>query len=431
MRGRLGSPVSAAFIRNALFLGMVTLSLASLLFTSQITARLEDQTATFTDLVARFAAASTLPASQDDEVQHVFRGFVDRVNFPIVVTDRRGVPLTCKRIRVSPDLITYELFITTDPTNPPPGPMDELLRLVSEMDLERTPIPIVQSSTGELFGHVHYGESPLAAQLRLMPFLQIGIAGLLVAFGYFGMRSIRTSEKRSIWVGMAKETAHQLGTPISSLMGWVDLLEAETAPDDKERRGTLDEMRADIDRLGKIANRFERVGSIPKLVPLDVNEIIRDVVVYLRRRLPSRGRRVEILEQLEEGLPPVPTDPELLSWTVENLLKNAADAILKSRKDGTIAVRTTHGNPSGVRIVVEDDGPGIPESIQNRIFDPGFTTKTRGWGLGLALARRIVEDYHGGRIRLLRSTPGVRTVFSVDLPEVPRAGHLPPEEKNG
>jgi two-component system, NtrC family, sensor histidine kinase KinB len=419
MRARFRFSVSPAFIRNALFLGMVALSLASLLFTSGITSRLERQTAAFTDLVARFAAASTLPASQDDEVQRVFRGFLDRVNFPIIVTDRRGVPLTCKGVDVSADDITYELFTTTDPANPPRGPMETLLREAWEMDLEHTPIPIVHSGSGDLFGHVHYGESRLVSQLRVMPLLQIAIAGVLVAFGYVGMRSIRSNEKRSIWVGMAKETAHQLGTPISSLMGWVDLLEAETPEGDRSRRATLDEMRTDIGRLEQIANRFERVGSVPRLAPVDVNDVIRGVVAYLRRRLPTRGRKVEILEQLTDGLSPVPGDRELLSWTVENLLKNAADAILKSRRDGRIVVRTTPGNPNGVRIVVEDDGPGIPESSQNRIFEPGFTTKHRGWGLGLALARRIVDDYHGGRIGLLRSTPGVRTVFFVDLPETP------------
>jgi signal transduction histidine kinase len=141
------------------------------------------------------------------------------------------------------------------------------------------------------------------------------------------------------------------------------------------------------------------------------------VADYLRRRLPSRARKITIVEQLGDDLPRIRSDSELLSWTVENLLKNAADALLKSEGDGTITVRTSARNPTGVRIVIEDDGPGIPESIQNRIFDPGFTTKTRGWGLGLALARRIVEDYHRGRIRLLRSTPGVRTVFLIDLPE--------------
>ncbi len=415
MPGRF--PTSAAFVRNSLFVGMVTLSIASLLYSSRLASRLEQQTITFTDLFARFAAVSTLPASQDEEAQRVFRGFLDRVTFPIIVTDQRGVPLTCKGTDVSAEDITYDLFLTTDPANPPPGPMDRLLRLTWEMDRERTPIPIVRPETGDLFGHIHYGESRLSAQLRLMPYLQILAAGALVGFGYLGVRSVRTSEKRSIWVGMARETAHQLGTPISSLMGWVDLLEADTAPGDESRRSTLREMRADITRLERIATRFERVGSVPQLAPLDVNSVVSDVAAYLRRRLPSKGRKVEILEQLEDGLPPVWTERELLAWTVENLLKNAADAILKGKAGGRIAVRTTRGNPDGVRVVVEDDGPGIPESIQNRIFEPGFSTKPRGWGLGLALARRIVEDYHGGRLRLLRSTPGVRTVFAVDLPE--------------
>ncbi|MFN8177979.1 MAG: ATP-binding protein [bacterium] len=415
MAGRFA--LSASQVRNSLFVGMVALALASVLFTGRLAGRLERQTATFSDLFARFAAVSTLPASRDVEAQRVFRSFLDRATFPIIVTDQRGVPLTCKGTGISPDAITYELFTTTDPANPPPGPIDALLRLAYEMDRHRTPIPIVRPETGELFGHIHYGESPLTAQLRMMPYIQILFAGVLVAFGYLGVRSVRVSEKRSIWVGMAKETAHQLGTPISSLMGWVDLLEAEAPPEDEARHSTLREMRADISRLGRIANRFERVGSVPQLAPLDVNPIISDVVTYLRRRLPTRGRKVEILEQLEDGLPPVRTERELLAWTVENLLKNAADAILKAKRDGHIYVRSTKGNPTGVRIVVEDDGPGIPESIQDRIFDPGFSTKPQGWGLGLALARRIVEDYHGGRLRLLRSTPGVRTVFAVDLPD--------------
>ncbi len=415
----LGLAFSPALIRNALFLGMVTLSLASLLFTSRITRRLEEQTATLTDLVARFAAASTVPGSQSEEAQRVFRGFLDRVAFPIIVTDRRGIPLACKGVDVSIDEITLAHLSITDPDNPPPGVMDRLLRLSLEMDRERTPVPITTADGQELFGWVHYGPSDFVAQLRLMPVFQIAIAGLLVAFGYLGVRSIRASERRSIWVGMAKETAHQLGTPISSLMGWVDLLEAETAEDDENRRQTLSDMRADLDRLSRIANRFERVGSVPRLEPLDVNPVVEQVAAYLRRRLPTRGRKVEIVVELEPGLPRVPSDPELLSWTVENLLKNAADAILKTKEDGRIAVRSGPGPSGGVRIVVEDDGPGIPEALQNRIFDPGFSTKSRGWGLGLALARRIVEDYHGGRIRLLRSVPGVRTVFCVDLPDGP------------
>ncbi|MCA9750936.1 MAG: HAMP domain-containing histidine kinase [Gemmatimonadetes bacterium] len=414
MTGRLGRLITPSFIRNALFLGMVALSLASLLFTQRIASRLEDQTSTLTDLFARFAAAATLPAGFDDEIRRVFRGYLDRVSFPIIVTDRRGVPGAFKGTRFSPEDVSFETFITTDPENPPPGPVAELIRTAHEMDLERAPIPIVRGD-GELFGWVHYGESTVVKQLRLMPLFQITIAGLLVGIGYFGVRTIRASEHRSIWVGMAKETAHQLGTPISSLMGWVDLLDAEET--DESRRSTLNEMRADTARLARIASRFERVGSVPKLEPMELNPVISEVAQYLRRRVPRRGRSVTIVEQLADGLTPVHTDRELLSWTVENLLKNAVDAILKGEGDGTVVVRTTAGNPSGVRIVVEDDGPGIPESIQNRIFAPGFTTKKRGWGLGLALARRIVEDYHGGRIRLLRSTPGVRTVFAVDLPD--------------
>ena len=422
MAGRFSA--TPGLIRNLLFLGMVGLAVASFLFSWRLATSLERQTAAFTDLFARYAAGATLAASRDTEVQRIFRSFMDRVSFPIIVTDARGVPWTTKGTGISPDAISYEAFVSTDPTNPPPGSVATLIRLAWEMDQERTPIPMFRPDSREVFGYIHYGESPLVEQLRLMPVIQIATAAFLVAFGYFGVRSIRQSEKRSIWVGMAKETAHQLGTPISSMMGWVDLLEAEARPDDESTHSTLREMRADIARLTQVASRFERVGSVPRLELLDVNEMVSRVAEYLRRRLPTRGRKVEIVEQLEE-VPSIWVDRELFTWTVENLLKNATDAILGGSDGGRIVVRTSHGNPTGVRIVVEDDGPGIPDSIQNRIFEPGFTTKTRGWGLGLALARRIIEDYHGGRIMLLRSTVGVRTVFVVDLPE----GEPPPSHE--
>ncbi len=417
MAGRLGLSFSPGQVRNFLFLGMVALALASFLFSSRLATRLERQTAAFTDIFARFAAASTLPASQHEEVQGQFRSFMDKIDFPIIVSNPVGVPWASKGTSISPDAVPYEVFATTDPANPPPGDVATLIRLAWEMDLRHTPIPMYRPGSGELFGYIHYGESSLVSQLRLMPIIQITIAVLLVGVAYVGIRTVRQSEKRSIWVGMAKETAHQLGTPISSMMGWIDLMEAESKPEDESTHSTLKEMRADLTRLTQVASRFERVGSQPKLEPIDVNPVVAHVAGYLRRRLPSRARKVTIVEQYGDDLPMIRSDSELLSWTVENLLKNAADAILKGEGDGTITVRTSQRSPNGVRIVIEDDGPGIPESIQNRIFDPGFTTKKRGWGLGLALARRIIEDYHGGRIRLLRSTADVRTVFLIDLPE--------------
>ncbi|HET9887383.1 MAG TPA: HAMP domain-containing sensor histidine kinase [bacterium] len=427
MAGRAGSSLSPGLLRNFVFLGLMALSIASLLYSGRLAARLEKESALFTDLFARFAASATLPASQDEEVQRIFRGFMDKLDFPIILTDRDGVPWTCKGVGISPDAIPYDVFTSTDPSNPPPGPVADLLKLAYEMDTKRTPIPMFRPDTGEIFGYIHYAESPLVAQLRWMPVIQIGIAGFLLLLAYLGLRSTRQSEKRSIWVGMAKETAHQLGTPISSLLGWVDLMEAETKPEDESSRAALREMRTDIARLDQVARRFERIGSQPKLDPHEVNPIITRVAEYLRRRLPTRARKVEIVEQLQ-NVPKVDTDPELLAWTIENLLRNAVDSILRGPRDGTIVVRTDRATPSGVRIVVEDNGPGIPEAIQNRIFEPGFSTKKRGWGLGLALARRIVEDYHRGHIRLLRSIPGVQTTFVLDLPEgSPRAKNLPPD----
>ncbi|MDP6528767.1 MAG: HAMP domain-containing sensor histidine kinase [Gemmatimonadota bacterium] len=391
---------------------MLALALGSLFFTSRIAGRLEQQTILFTDVFARFAASATLTASEDRDVRGIFVELMEQVDFPIVVTDRRGVPWAWKGTEVPSDAVPFGVFATTDPSNPPSGPVSTLLGLAWKMDTEHTPIPMVHSETGQVSGHIHYGNSPLVAQLRLMPIIQIGIGAFLLIFAYLGLRSIRWSEKRSIWVGMARETAHQLGTPISSLMGWVDLLEAE-----KERPvddSTLMEMRRDISRLTKIAERFERIGSSPKLEPHEVDPIVSQVVDYLGRRVPTRSRRMEIVKDLGE-VGNVATDPELLSWTVENLVKNSLDSLARGEGDGRVTVRTER-TAAGVRILVEDNGPGVPESIQRRVFDAGFTTRRKGWGLGLALARRIVEEYHGGKLRLLHSKGGVSTVFSVELP---------------
>lgn len=271
--------------------------------------------------------------------------------------------------------------------------------------------------------YIHYGDSPLVRRVSQAPVWLIGAVLLFALVGYIGLRNIRRSEQRSIWVGMAKETAHQLGTPLSSLSGWLELMRGELAGigagTDSEREWAvrfdqmLAEMQKDLGRLTQIASRFSQIGSVPELKPGDVGAVLMETVNYFKSRGPQFGRhQVEV----ELGsLVPVPINAELLNWAFENLFKNAVDAM--GGKPGTIRIRAGL-RPEGdtVQISFQDEGRGIaPENIE-RVFQPGFSTKKRGWGLGLTFVRRIVEEYHKGKISIVHSAPGEGTTFELLLP---------------
>ena len=269
--------------------------------------------------------------------------------------------------------------------------------------------------------YIHYGNSALVQRVSRAPVWLIGAVLLFALVGYIGLRNIRRSEQRSIWVGMAKETAHQLGTPLSSLAGWLELmrgeLESAVAAGDRERAARLDqmlgEMQKDLGRLTQIASRFSQIGSIPELKPGDVQAVLMETVNYFKSRGPQFGRHQIEVEFGE--LVPVPLNAELLNWAFENLYKNAVDAM--GGKAGIIRIRAGL-RPEGdtVQISFQDEGRGIaPENIE-RVFQPGFSTKKRGWGLGLTFVRRIVEEYHKGKISIVHSAPGEGTTFELLLP---------------
>jgi hypothetical protein len=282
---------------------------------------------------------------------------------------------------------------------------------------------MTQTGSGIRLGYVHYGDPPVLDLLRWMPYVSVGGLLLLLLLGLWGMSGIRQAERRSIWVGMARETAHQLGTPLSSMMGWVELLRshgesvpegAAVAIDKPELDETLDELERDIERLNKVAHRFSHVGSAPVLQPKDVTPVVRQAVQYARRRLPRGDGEVSIRERYEE-VPPVNLNAELLEWAVENLLSNAVSAL--DKRPGLIEV-TVEKRPGTeeVEIVVRDNGRGMTPAEQHRCFEPGYTTKRRGWGLGLALTRRVVEEYHGGKLSIRRSVPGEGTTMVITFP---------------
>jgi signal transduction histidine kinase len=280
------------------------------------------------------------------------------------------------------------------------------------MDQVHTPIPIrLRFGDTELVQQVHYGESRLVRQLRIFPYVQLFIVGLFILVGYLGFSYVRRSEQRSLWVGMAKEAAHQLGTPLSSLMGWVELLRSGSL-NALQQREAFDEIEKDVDRLRRVAQRFSEIGSMPRLERQPLAPVLHATADYIRRRMPSLGKQVVLVVEAPEGLQ-LPLNAELFEWVIENLLKNALDAIEGSQ--GEIAIRA-YVQGRAVHIDVHDTGKGIERREWKNIFRPGYSTKKRGWGLGLNLAKRIVEDYHGGTIALVYSKPGQGSTFRITLP---------------
>ena len=237
--------------------------------------------------------------------------------------------------------------------------------------------------------------------------------------GYFGFHIIRSNEQSVLWVGLAKETAHQLGTPISSLLGWIDFMrmKLEAGPEPEKNLRILGEMESDISRLNRVATRFSQIGSTPELKKQDLNEIIGFTANYFSSRLPHLGKRINLELKLED-LPEVWINRELMGWVIENLIRNAVDSI--EVEAGLITIATTYkSDEESVHISLTDNGKGIPREHVKHIFNPGFTTKKRGWGLGLSLCRRIVNEYHDGKIYVEKSQKDVGTQFEIVLPVAP------------
>jgi hypothetical protein len=346
-------------------------------------------------LVEALAWARTMPPS--DELDFVFNEIIEPARFsvPAIITDSAVTTVIgARNVRVDSAEGTEVVE-------------RQLLALAHAMDAGRAPIRF-EYLDGQV-QLVHYGQSDLARLIRLFPYVQLVFVGLFVLVGYLGFSYVRRNEQSSLWVGMAKEAAHQLGTPLSSLIGWIELLRLQS--EDDPTIGTVaDELEHDVARLKRVADRFEKIGSVPVLAPTALAPVVERVADYFRRRLPQQGRRVALDVYVPADVW-VWMNVELFEWVIENLLKNALDAI---ETNGQIAVEARRAGDV-VRIEVRDTGKGIERAVQRMIFRPGFSTKKRGWGLGLSLSRRIVETYHGGRLDLVGSRPGVGTTFGITL----------------
>ncbi len=276
-----------------------------------------------------------------------------------------------------------------------------LLDLIKKFEKENLPIEIRYKN--KVLSTLYYGNSPLLNKLKYYPLALLLIILLFAAVVYFFYKSTKTAEQNKLWTGMAKETAHQIGTPLSSLVGWAEILKTENVKPEY-----ITEIEKDIDRLQTITDRFSKIGSAPTLETLDLVEVTKSSYEYLKSR-SSKLINFEI-EHPDTEIP-VKLNAQLYSWTIENLVKNAIDA-MKGKGDLKLNISQTEKQ---VFVNITDTGKGIPKQVFSKIFEPGYTTKKRGWGLGLSLAKRIIEDYHNGKIKVVESEIDKGTTIQITL----------------
>lgn len=343
-----------------------------------------------------------------DDVENsifIFEKIMPTISFPMIITLDDNEPRF--------PLLQESRNITLDTTKDINTQTEYMRQLIKDMDKKNPPIEfVITAGQDSITYRLHYANSKLVDQLQYFPLIQIGVVALFIFLAYISFASIKRGEESKVWVGMAKEAAHQLGTPLSSLMAWIEIIKY-----DKENPQTIEEttneMGKDIERLNMIATRFSKIGSTPELEEANISEELNNICNYFDKRLPVLGKHIEIIRNIEEGVT-CRYSKELFAWVIENLLKNAAEAI--EDKSGTIMLSLSEVDKKYLRILVTDNGKGMTKKRRKEIFMPGFTTKKRGWGLGLSLSKRIVEEYHKGEIYVKDSAPGKGTTFLIEIP---------------
>ncbi|HZS58319.1 MAG TPA: HAMP domain-containing sensor histidine kinase [Gemmatimonadaceae bacterium] len=356
--------------------------------TQRVLAELRHEASRSGQMYARiFKALSDSSQGANADALFDLAAHIRDMGVPVVVTDPKGVPRDTANIPFHA------------PLNGP-----RMRAYIDELDAENP--PVIEPGTGI----VHIGNTPLVEGLRVIPILQVILLAFLFGATIFSLRTKAHADRERVWAGMARESAHQLGTPLSSLTGWVELLRERDEAD--ESSSLLDHMQSDLVRLERVAHRFERIGRPPKAEPVDTAELIQRVAGYFRARVPSLAHTVTVCAEVEAGDLTVQGDSVLLEWALEAIVKNAIDAL--AGRGGRVDLTAAVYPEGGVRIRISDDGPGVPPKIRKQIFQPGFSTKQRGWGIGLSLAKRIVEENHGGRLALVPSDRGA--TFEIILP---------------
>ena len=381
----------AGNIKAGLFILGIALIIGLLTYTQSLVTELRNDNRQIARLYAEIIA-NIIQDDNDANLNFVFENIIQKVKFPLIQTSPDHHPQMWKNLPKSANT------------------QSKRERLMKTMDKLNKPIPLIYSdaNTAEIiFGYLHYGDSRIVGKLQLWTYFEIVAIAIFIFLGFTGFSFIRNNEKRHIWVGMARETAHQLGTPVSALMGWVDWLKEH--PEKTEE--LIPEMEADLLRLEQIGRRFSKMGSKPEMEEFDLSERVERVVNYLMKRMPSLGKKVELINDIQPGIS-INANGSLLAWSIENIIRNGIDAIDRENGKVTVSLRK---DEDAIKIRIQDNGKGIPKKDWRNIFRPGFSTKRAGWGLGLSLSTRIVEEIHSGRLHVIESSPKNGTIIEISF----------------
>jgi hypothetical protein len=342
------------------------------------------------------------PNSNFEDLTFFQEQIIPQIKFPIIITDSSDVPLEPFEL--------YSLNVKLDTNLTYAQKRAKINKLILKMKDTYQPVILVDT-TNKVLQKYYFYHSDLVDKFRALPYLAFIIFLSVIGIGYVAFNASRKNEESKVWVGMAKEAAHQLGTPLSSLLAWLELLRLKSE-DDPNISEIIEEMSKDLTRLNIVATRFSKIGSKADLTPTNIKELIEEISTYFEKRLPNLGRKIQIIREIPKDYF-CDLNTDLFSWVFENLFKNAAEAI--EEKQGTIYI-TIKEKSNYIRIYIRDTGKGMTNKIKRHIFTPGFSTKKRGWGLGLSLTRKIVEDYHDGKIWVKETSPGKGTTFVIELP---------------
>ena len=378
-------------IKGFIFLVGVFLVIGLFSYTGFLSRELREDNREVVKLYAEIIAGAVNDDSNSN-IDFIFENIIKKVKFPIIQSDTKKNPQLWTNL--PKEVNTYE----------------ERISFIKSMDVINEPIPLVyfdQESEPITFGFLHYGDSSLIQKIKIWTYVEIISIGLFICIGFVGFSYIRHSEKQNIWIGLSRETAHQLGTPVSALLGWLDYLKHEKTDLEK----ILPEIESDIDRLQQVNRRFSKMGSRPELEYFNLSKRISSTLEYLEKRMPSLGGKVILVNKIDPDVK-IKANGTLISWAVENLIRNGIDAI--NKENGKIEVALKQ-DVHYVKIHITDNGCGIPKKDWKNIFRPGFTTKNSGWGLGLSLCERIINDVHGGKVSVLSSNISQGTTFEIAI----------------
>ncbi len=391
-------------IKIALIISGVIIALVVLIYTQILAQKIQMRERDIAGLYAKSLEYLANDENSSGEYGFIFDQIIPQIDFPVIATDR-----TQKEIILTKN-VEYDTTLSDTKKN------QILFDKAKDMDEINPPI-VVSYKDSVVLNYVHYGQSSLVTELKLLPVFEFLVAGIFVLLGYIGFSYIKKNEQSNIWVGLSRETAHQLGTPLSSLFGWIEMLK-NIEPQTEDLQEITNEINNDVDKLNKIAGRFSKIGSQPKLDKENIINVVQKVADYFEKRIPTlvnkdgEMKKKVIVDIKSEGEIDANINKDLFEWVIENLLKNALDAIEKP--SGKIVFNILNSNGE-VLIDVTDNGKGIDTKFKKDVFRPGYSTKTRGWGLGLSLSKRIIEDYHKGKLMLVESNIGKGTTFRIKL----------------